>query len=174
LGRNVDSSEIPCFQEKMMQTTSKPPKISLYDRDLNLWLEEAIAQLKSGDFQNLDVVNLIEELEGLAGRDRRELKQRLTTLIEHLLKRCYVKSDYDYAGWVETIDRTRNIIRDILRQSPSLKNYAAHPDLFQNAFDDALRIVKRNQGYKSVNFPETWQFSRDLDALLSIDFWEES
>jgi len=78
-------------------------KTSLYDCDLNLWLETAIAQLKAGDLKSLDIENLIEELEGLAGRDRRELKSRLSTLIEHLLKRCYVKSEYDYAGWVETI-----------------------------------------------------------------------
>jgi len=156
-----------------MTQTAILSKTSLYERDLNLWLETAIAQLKAGDFHNLDVENLVEELEGLAGRDRRELKQRLTTLIEHLLKRCYVKSDYDYAGWVETIDRTRNTIRDILRQSPSLKNYAGSPELFQNAFDDALRIVRRNQGYKAVHFPDAWQFSRDIESLLNIDFWEE-
>jgi len=157
-----------------MTQAASPSKTSLYERDLNLWLENAIAQLKIGDFHNLDTENLIEELEGLAGRDRRELKQRLTTLIEHLLKRCYVKSDYDYSGWVETIDRTRNTIRDILSQSPSLRNYASSPELFQKAFDDALRIVRRNQGYTSVYFPQAWQFSRDVDALLNIDFWEES
>jgi hypothetical protein len=50
----------------MIQTPSKVTKISLYDRDLNLWLEEAIAQLKCGDFHNLDIENLVEELEGLA------------------------------------------------------------------------------------------------------------
>ena len=105
----------------MIQTVEQ--KTALYDRDLNLWLEEAIAKLKAGDFQNLDVANLIEELEGLAGRDRRELKRRLTTLIEHILKRCYVKSEYDYAGWVVTVVRTRNNIQDILEQSPSLKSY---------------------------------------------------
>jgi len=154
----------------MTQTIAQ--KNSLYDRDLNLWLETAIAQLKAGDLQSLDIENLIEELEGLAGRDRRELKTRLATLIEHLLKRCYVKSEYDYAGWVETIDRTRNAIRDILKQSPSLKNYVKNPDLFQEAFDDALRIVRRNQGYRSVKFPDKWQFSSNIDDILNIDFWE--
>ena len=39
------------------------PPLSLYDRDLDLWLETAIAQLKAGDFQNLDVENLIEEID---------------------------------------------------------------------------------------------------------------
>ncbi len=55
----------------MTQALPKPSKTSLYDHDLNLWLKEAIAQLKAGDFQNLDIENLVEELEGLAGRDRR-------------------------------------------------------------------------------------------------------
>ena len=39
---------------------------SLYEQDLNLWLETAIAQLKAGDLKSLDIENLIEELEGLA------------------------------------------------------------------------------------------------------------
>jgi hypothetical protein len=30
----------------------------------------------------------------------------------------------------------------------------------------------KGKSYKSVQFPDTWQFSRDLDAMLNIDFWE--
>jgi hypothetical protein len=155
----------------MTQTIA--PK-TLYDRDLNLWLETAIAQLKAGELHSLDIENLIEELEGLAGRDRRELEHRLTTLLEHLLKRCYVKSDYDYSGWVRTINRTRLDIRKILKQSPSLKNYINSPLLFQESFDDALRLLKSDPDYKSVEFPEIWEFSRELDAILNIDFWEQN
>ena len=113
--------------------------------------------------------NLVEELEGLAGRDRRE-KNRLTTLLEHLFKRIYVKSGYDYAGWVRTINRRRIEIQKILRQSPNLKNYANIPDLFQNTFDDALNLMRSDAAYKSVNFPDIRQFSRDIDSLLNTDF----
>ena len=123
----------------MTQAIAKPN--NLYESDLNLWLETAIAQLKAGDLHELDIINLIEELEGLAGRDRRELEHRLTTLLEYLLKRCYVKSEYAYAGWVRTIVRTRVDISKILKQSPSLKNDAARPELFQDAFDDALHLL---------------------------------
>lgn len=154
----------------MTQTTTLGK--SLYERDLNLWLEIAIAQLKSGKFHDLDVENLIEELEGLAGRDRRELKNRLTTLLEHLLKRCYVKSEYDYAGWQTTIARTRIEIENILEQSPSLENYISSPELFQSAFKNSLRIVRSDSGYKSVKFPDSWQFDRNIGSLLNIDFWE--
>ena len=154
----------------MTQTITR--KVSLYDQDLNLWLETAIIQLKTGNLQELDVENLIEELEGLAGRDRRELKNRLTTLIEHLLKRCYVKSEYDYAGWQTTIARTRIKIREILRQSPSLKNYINSRELFQQSFEDALFIVRSGVGYKSVEFPDSWEFNQDIESMLSVDFWE--
>ncbi|MGA0199457.1 MAG: DUF29 domain-containing protein, partial [Prochlorotrichaceae cyanobacterium] len=71
----------------MTQIIVKP---TLYDTDLNLWLETVISQLRSGDLQNVDIENLIQELEGLSGRDKREVASRLKTLIEHILKRCYV------------------------------------------------------------------------------------
>ena len=154
----------------MTQTIAK--KISLYDQDLNLWLETVIAQLKSGSLENLDIENLVEELEGLAGRDRRELRRRLSTLLEHLLKRCYIESEYDYAGWEITIDRTRFEIIGILSQSPSLRNYVNSDELFGEAFTLALRTVRKNQGYKNVDFPNNWKFSRDIDDILNVDFWE--
>ncbi len=158
----------------MTQAISKPnnQQNNLYESDLNLWLETTIAQLKVGDWHNLDTTNLIEELEGLAGRDRRELEHRLTTLLEHLLKRCYVKSEYDYAGWVRTINRTRVDIRKILKQSPSLRNYANSSELFQDAFEDALRLLRSDPDYGSVDFPDVWQFSCDVEALLNVDFWD--
>lgn len=69
----------------MTQAITK--KNSLYDRDLDLQLETAIVQLKAGDFHNLDIENLIEELEGLSGSNKREIETRLKRLIEHILKR---------------------------------------------------------------------------------------
>ena len=156
----------------MTQTTTQ--KKSLYEQDLNLWLERSIAQLKSGKLEDIDVANLIEELAGLAARDRRELKNRLTTLLEHLLKRCYVESEYDYAGWQITIIRNRIEIENILEQSPSLKHYLNSPELFENAYNSALRLVRAESGYKSVKFPNSWQFGSDIDAILSVDFWELS
>ena len=145
---------------------------SLYDQDLNLWLETAIAQLKAGDLKSLDIENLIQELEGLAGRDRRELKNRLATLLEHLLKRCYVSSEYDYAGWENTIYRTRFEILNILEQSPSLKNYINQPEVFQSALEFCLRILRKHKDYQNINFPTSWQFSDDIGDILNTDFWE--
>ena len=155
----------------MTQATSKPDnqQQSLYESDLNLWLERTIDQLKVGDLDNLDIANLIEELEGLAGRDRRELKSRLRILLEHILKRCYVPMPREFNGWERTIREQRRQIRDLLKQSPSLKNIWLTN--FTESFTDALDEVRQEEGYKAINFPNTWQFSHDIEAVLNIDFW---
>lgn len=150
-----------------MTQTIAPPS-TLYDRDLNLWLGDAIAKLKAGDFHNLDVENLIEELEGLAGRDRREIDSRLVTLIEHILKRCYVDMPDCFGGWQNTIATQREDLILILEQSPSLKRYFL--DRFDRNVAAALRKV--TDAYPKYKFPSTWQFGRDIDAMLKVKFWE--
>jgi hypothetical protein len=147
----------------MTQTIAK----TLYERDLNLWLENVIAQLKARDFGDVDLENLIEELEGLAGRDKRELKSRLRTLLEHLLKRLYVNMPDWFNGWENTIREQRSQIDDIIDQSPSLK--AIFGQTFDIAWRSALKNVK--QEYRTCNFPNTWQFSRDVETILSEEFW---
>jgi hypothetical protein len=143
-------------------------KQTLYDTDLNLWLETVISQLRSGDLQNVDIENLIEELEGLAGRDRREVISRLKTLIEHLLKRCYVNMPNEFRGWEVTIRTQRFELEQILEQSPSLKRYFI--ESFDKCFKFALQEVRDE--YSQYPFPNTWQFNHDIDSILSTKFWE--
>ena len=64
----------------MIQTIAPPS--TLYERDLDLWLEMAIIHLKAGDFHHLDVENLIEELEGLSGCNKHEIENKLIRLLE--------------------------------------------------------------------------------------------
>jgi len=151
----------------MTQTVEK--KISLYDQDLNLWLETAIAQLKSGNLENLDIENLVEELEGLAGRDRREVVNRLKRLIEHILKRRHVDLPDCFRGWEVTIANQRDHLKQLLKQSPSLKQHFSL--YFDEAFDRALNLVQI--GYPDIDFPTTWQFSRNIEDVLNASFWQE-
>ena len=140
----------------------------MYERDLDLWLETAIAQLKAGDFQNLDVENLIEELEGLTGSHRREVENRLIRLIEHILKRCYVNMPDCYRGWEVTIINQRDKLRRLLRQSPSLKRHFLQS--FDESFDTALELVRTE--YDQITFPDAWQFSSEIEMMLTVKFWE--
>ena len=150
-----------------MTRTTAPP-LTLYERDLDLWLEMVIVQLKAGDFHNLDVENLIEELEGLSGSNKREIESRLIRLIEHILKRCYVNMPDCYRGWEVTIINQRDKLRRLLRQSPSLKRHFLQS--FDESFDTALELVRTE--YDQTNFPDTWQFSSEIEMMLTVKFWE--
>jgi hypothetical protein len=140
---------------------------TLYDRDLNLWLLETIERLKARNYETIDFEHLIEELEGLAGRDKRELESRLGVMLNHLLKRLYVASPYDYRGWESTIREQRRQLQLLLKQSPSLRSYFI--EVFSAAWQYGLSEVKYD--YPQVQFPHEWEFDSNVEAILSEEFW---
>lgn len=144
---------------------------SLYETDFLLWTEETIAKLKARDFDHIDLENLIEEIESLGKSDKKEIKSRLTTLLAHLLKRVYVNMPQEFNGWERTIRNQRTDLELALMDSPSLK--AIWNEAFDIAFRLALRNVRDEYEKKGYHIPEQWQFSREIDAMLSVKFWDE-
>jgi hypothetical protein len=147
--------------------TQTSPQISLYEGDFALWLEDVAAKLRSRDFDQLDVENLVEEIESLGRSDRKEIKSRLFTLLGHLLKRLYIDSAYDNRGWEITIREQRKELALLLEQSPSLRGYFT--ETFEGAYGIALIEVR--QDYAQVTFPDRWPHSQNIDDLLTILFW---
>ena len=143
--------------------------ISLYEQDYLLWIEDIVHKLQTRDIKGLDFDNLIEEIESLGRSQKHELENRLGELFEHILKRTYVNMPDCYRGWVESIDKQRVSIKRLLKQAPSLKPYFSQ--VFDEVYKDTLKIVRR--GYPQCEFPDTWPFSCDVDAMLNVDFWEE-
>ena len=152
----------------MTQTIA--PKTALYDRDYLQWIEDITTKLRARDFNHLDIENLIEEIEDLGKSEKKELLNRLVILLEHLLKRLYVNMSQEFSGWERTIREQRRQIKRAIKFSPSLA--PLFYQFFDDALDDALDEVRKEKGYKPVQFPDTWHFSRDIDAILNIDFWE--
>ena len=142
---------------------------SLYDQDILLWVEDTVAKLKAHDFTNLDLENLIEEVESLGVSQKKELLNRLITLLEHLLKRIYVSLPNDYNGWEKTIRNQRKKLEALLVEVPSLKT--RWNISFSSAWNIALKTVRAE--YSKVDFPDSWQFSSDLEPMLSDRFWQE-
>ncbi len=138
------------------------PLSTLYETDLALWFAQTIHALKTRDFDQVDWEHLIVEVEGLAGRDKRELKSRLTTLFEHLLKRTCVNLPECFRGWDGTIKRSQIEIQEILQQSPSLRSYFL--DIVLNCYADAAAIVRAE--YDAV-IPETCPFPTQPEVLLN-------
>jgi hypothetical protein len=150
--------------------TQTPVQSQLYERDFSLWVADTIAKLKAQEFDKLDLDNLIEEIEALGKRDRRELKSRLRVLLSHLLKRCYVVSPEDFRGWELTIREQRTELQDLLEQSPSLNQYLLNE--FDKVWLSALSQVIED--YPSIQFPDVCPFLGNVDALLSQRFWEKN
>jgi hypothetical protein len=140
----------------------------LYDRDFLLWTEDIARKLRVKDFDHLDLENLTEEIEALGRSQKKELKSRLTTLLEHLLKRLYVEMPQEYNGWERTIREQRRQIFLELTDSPSLKN------IWDEAFNLAWQLSLKDvcEEYPNVSFHDVWLFSRDIDSMLEIKFWE--
>ena len=143
---------------------------SLYEKDILLWVEQTVKQLKARDFEQLDVDNLIEEVEALGISQKRELLSRLIVLLEHLLKRLYVNLPEDYRGWERTIRTQRTELDILITQVPSLRS------LWDKSFTDAWRRALNNlkSEYQSIDFPNEWPFSSDWQTMLTCVFWEES
>jgi len=140
----------------------------LYQQDLNLWFEETLDCLRSGDLQRLDIDALVEEIEGLAGRDHREIKSFLKLIFIHALKLCCVNSPNTYNHWISEIEAFQCQLSETLEQSPSLKRFCS--DSIAEAYTKAL--VKVRMSYPNETFPKDNPFPVDLDLLLDSPFWE--
>ena len=100
-------------------------KVCLYEQDFVRWTEAQAAVLRRAAETKsnlpLDWLNLAEEVESLGRSQRRELRSRLATIIEHLLKLEYSPATEPRLGWIETIGRERREIERLLEDSPSLR-----------------------------------------------------
>lgn len=141
---------------------------NLYECDYLRWVDDTVTKLESRNFEQLDLANLIEEIEDLGRSQKKELRQCLATLLAHLLKRVYVNLSQDFNGWQRTIREQRRQIKFELEDSPSLS--AIWHKSFDSAWRFALETVRED--YTQVEFPDIWQFSRELDPILNLNFWE--
>jgi hypothetical protein len=111
----------------------------LYDEDFALWVKAQVAALREGRLSALDVENVTEELEALAKRDRRELKNRLRVLGAHVLKRHY-QPEKASKSWDATILEQSMRIRALLDDSPSLRREL--PDFLFGTYSGAAELAR--------------------------------
>ncbi len=133
------------------------------------WLNETITLLKQKNFDQVDWKNLIEEIESLGRIQKRELRNRLTTILEHCLKLCYTDYVEDYRGWQETIRRSQRELEELLRDSPSLKPY--WDQVFLDCYATALKSLRDNPDYRSFNFPDDCPFPQEISQIFQKKVW---
>jgi predicted DNA-binding ribbon-helix-helix protein len=123
---------------------------SLYESDFYLWLTTTAQHLRQGDFSELDLDNLIEEIEGMARKEKQALKSNLRILLMHLLKWKY-QSERRANSWRSTIREHRKRLKDAFKDSPSLKPY--YLDIFANSYQDARELASDETGLSLDIFP---------------------
>lgn len=125
-----------------------PKTQELYDQDFNLWAEEMAAALRAGRMEAVDIEHVAEEIEDLGKRDQRELKSRVTRILEHLIKLRMAKGlilEYNQRSWQASIVRQQNEIDSLLRESPSLGRLI-EPELIEECYQQAAAVVTAEYG----------------------------
>jgi len=150
---------------------------TLYDRDLQLWIEQTIQQLQSHEFEALDIEHLIEELVDLGKSEKNALRSNLMILLAHLLK-LRVQSDAPdtmKGSWYGSVLEHRQRVLNNLADTPSLKGFLV--EAVEKAYVDGRKLaLKEGQlaklGVRVPNeseYPMMCPFS--IDQILDEDFY---
>jgi hypothetical protein len=137
----------------------------LYDEDFFLWIETTVKQLKEGNFTEVDLVNLIEEIKSMGRSEKRALESNLVVVLMHLLKYKYQPEKLTNSC-LSTIFEHRRRLKKNLQDSPSLKNYLF--DIFTESYQDGWKQAAIETGLFLGIFPEDCPFT--IDECLDVDF----
>lgn len=139
--------------------------MSTYERDFYAWTQDQSTRLRTHDFANLDIDNLIEEIETMGRSERRQLTSRLEVLLIHLLKWQYQPA-LRGRSWQLTIVEQRRRIDKLLQNNPSLRPQLF--DLLAEAYADATFGAMRETGLPQETFPALSPYT--LDEVLAVEW----
>lgn len=142
---------------------------NLYEQDFHAWTQEQAAKLKAGRLAELDITHLTEELESMGATERREIINRLTILITHLLKWQFQPARRGNS-WRLTIEIQRNEVEQVLDQNPSLRPRL--PEFFDKAYKNGVLKAAEETGLGKRQFPTTPPFT--VEQALDGEFWPDS
>lgn len=140
--------------------------MSTYDTDFHQWIEEQSALLRAGQFGQLDAPNLIEELDSMARRERRELIDRLAALLVELLKWDY-QPEHRCTSWRWTINEQRRQLTLLLDDSPSLAQRL--PAFLPSGYEYASHAALEETGFLKSPFPATCAYA--IAEIMDESFW---
>ena len=140
----------------------------LHDADFHTWTQQQAAHLRAGRLEDLDTPHLIEELESMGAREKRELETQLSLLLHHLLKWEY-QPERRGASWRNTIKVQRLDAGRVLADNPGLASRM--PELFASAYERARLLAAAETGLDDSTFPDRPPFT--LQQAMSPDFWPD-
>lgn len=142
------------------------PLHQLYEKDFYAWMQQNAKLIREGRWNEVDVENLAEEIEGMSRTEKRELIHRLIVLIMHLLKWQF-QPDKQCKSWRSTIWTQRRELIRLLQDSPSLKPILKKMlvEIYPDAVVKASEETSLPESYFPQECPLTWEQIMDIDFL---------
>ena len=141
---------------------------SRYDQDFYAWANEQAALLRSGKVAEADIEHIAEEIESMGRSEKRELVNRLSVLLLHMLKWQF-QPGLRGNSWRLSIENTRYQLEDHLDDNPSLKSQL--DQAVQSAYRRALNEAELETGLARSTFPPDCPYT--FDQAMTPDYWPE-
>jgi hypothetical protein len=143
-----------------MATQIEASTRNLYQEDPYRWAQLQAALLRDRRFADLDLANLVEEVEDLAGAIRRSVRSHTRRIIEHLLKLQHSPAGEPRLGWRATVrDQRSELLGDL---TPSLRREleAGLAEIYVRARHDAEASLRdHGENAAADALPETCPYS---------------
>lgn len=151
-----------------MTTELKAVKKGLYEADYVRWVEATAELLRTQNYDCVDWVNLIEEVEDMSRRERKSLKSNLVVILLHLLKWQY-QPECRTGSWRGSIREHRRRVNDDLKDSPSLVPY--FETVFAECYAHAREQAADDTGLPLEAFPVNCLFAPE--QALNAEYLEK-
>ena|SRR5665213_666404 len=141
---------------------------TLYEHDFYAWSTEQAALLRAGKVAEADIAHIAEEIDSMGRSEKRELVNRLTVLLLHLLKWRF-QPGLRGNSWRLSIEEQRYRLEDHLGDNPSLRSQL--DVAVRDAYRLALIEAERETGLARSTFPSVCPFA--FEQAMNADFWPE-
>ena len=152
-----------------MATDIQPRAKPLYEQDFYVWTEQQTELLRQRRFEELDLANLIEEVEGLGDAKKSAVLSNASVVIEHFLKLQHSPAHDPRAGWIDSVLEHRNRLEFDLtpRLSQILKDEL--PRVYAVARRTADRSLRAHGEHAAADrLPATCPYTADQ---ITGDWW---
>lgn len=143
-------------------TQAKTSRTNLYEQDYVAWADEQALLLEQKRFNELDLVNLVEEVRDLGRRERDALESQLIKLLMHLLKWQY-QPEKRTRSWLLTIKDARRQIAKLRSKYPVLKVHTE--SVYFECYLEAREVASDETALPLNIFPlDPYSFEQVLNA----------
>ncbi len=123
--------------------------------------------IRAGQFDQLDLKHIAEEIEDVGKSEQREMASRMAVLLAHLLKWMF-QPEKRSTSWTLTIREQRRLLVRRIQNTPSLAPMLKDPEWIDEIWIDAKALAMKETGLEFDRFPELCPW--DLAQVLGADW----